>query len=140
MIVTQAKIAEAIDVSMSAFLNGPPTSPDQKTGAFLMISCLLQVMGLKTAEESIAIALQRMKAKGNTFDLLNQEHRAVLQQICFQMFEPLAIQELMFVGISSDKKVFIAHMSTVVEHREIEEIKGLLMMAATAENHEEFNI
>lgn len=149
MIVTHAKLAEAMEVASKAFMTGymgsgddpRPVNNEAIAGGFRMMSLLLQSLSLKEHNETLRVAWDRMLAKGNQFDLLSEEHRQIMALIIRQMFEPLAVTNLFIIGVTPERKTFIAGISAN-QTMSIEEMQSILKEAMRADmsDIEEFPI
>lgn len=140
MILTMAKLAAAIDVAKNEFAGLWRQSPERLIGGFLMVSYLLQAMSLKTPEETIQQAMERLRQAQHTFDLLNNDDRILLSTIMKDMFGPLGVADVVILGLTPEGRVFITSMHDHQENRTIEEVKQLLRTAAESKDAEEFNL
>lgn len=140
MFVPLAKLAEAIEIAKERFFD-VITEPTERSSGVLMVSYILQALSLKEPTEGVVIALQRMRQMQITFDLLNQEHRNFLSKVMKDMFGPLGVTDVVILGITGEKKVFITTMHDEHDAKtDISEIKKLLQAIVNTEDAEDFSL
>ncbi len=142
MIITLPKLAEAMKVAFTEFQKNFGKNDDVRLcSGTLVLSYLLQAMSLKTPDETMSDAYQRLKETPPKFDLLNGDHRNLMSKILHDMYAPLGVSDVVILGRTPENKVFITTMHEGEGVKtDIEQIKLFLQAIANTEDSEGFDL
>lgn len=81
----------------------------QYVASALSMTYLLQELGLKTPLEFLWDAVNRLKQPEH-YDLLNEKDREFMALMLQDMYEPLAVNRIIMIGITPEGKAFITQI------------------------------
>jgi hypothetical protein len=124
--LTHKELADYIQEAGNRFMEGRCEAASAM--GMRMISELLQVMGLKSPNEGVLAALDRMRAPqmipmedaevsfSGSVDLLNPECRQTFANLVRELFTPLGVNRVMIIGMTvengeMDSKIFVVQIT-----------------------------
>jgi hypothetical protein len=144
MILTLPKLAEALDAAGRQFIADFKDKPagNPLASGFLMMSYILQAMDLKTREESMNTAMNRLIEPRPPLDLLVERDRNTLNAILKGMFGPLGVETLIIVGVTGEGRTYITHFTDKEDDKNgtVAQVKELMQAIIDDPDAEEFNL